>query len=445
MLRKVWIELRSSLWFVPSVLVVVGIVAALGLIELDISYDAAIALPALRPLLASSSEGARSMLAAIATSMITVAGVAFSITIVTLSLASTQYTPRILRNFMGDRANQAVLGIFVAIFTYCVIVLRSIRSPAEGAPFVPLLAVFFGVLLALLSIGCLIFFIHHVAASIQASYIMAAISAETVKAMDALFPDSLDPDQPEVAKRQDGREWHAVTSPASGYVQGINTSGLEKIAEAEKIRVRLDRVPGDFATEGAPLLSTDRPIDDRIGGTLRRTYTIGDFRTLEQDPGFGVRQIVDIAMKALSPGVNDTSTAVTCIDYLGALLFRLAPRRITPLIDREHVSMPVATFRDVLNKSFDEIRLSANGNVTILLQLMCALQRIGRATMNDERRASLGDQLRHIRETADASVLSSYDRARINHELTTTRETLRVAHETVPDLSATKEGGGHRL
>ncbi len=118
------------------------------------------------------------MLAAIATSMITVAGVAFSITIVTLSLASTQYTPRILRNFMRDRANQAVLGAFVSIFTYCLIVLRNIRSPDEGSPFVPLFAVFFGVLLALLSIGCLIFFIHHVAASIQASTILSVIAKE---------------------------------------------------------------------------------------------------------------------------------------------------------------------------------------------------------------------------------------------------------------------------
>ena len=146
-----------------------------------------------QPLLNAGAEGARGMLTAIASSMITVAGVAFSITIVTLSLASTQYTPRILRNFMRDRANQFVLGVFVAIFTYCLVVLRTIRGGSEhdGAGFVPLLAVAFALLLALVSIGFLIFFIHHVAASIQASSILRAIADETQCAIEALFPEEL--------------------------------------------------------------------------------------------------------------------------------------------------------------------------------------------------------------------------------------------------------------
>ena len=122
MLRKIWIELRSSLWFVPGLLVCAGIALALGLVELDVIFYEPLRAKGWKSLLSAGEEGARGMLAAIAGSMITVAGVAFSITIVTLSLASTQYTPRILRNFMRDRANQFVLGIFVAVFTYCLIV-----------------------------------------------------------------------------------------------------------------------------------------------------------------------------------------------------------------------------------------------------------------------------------------------------------------------------------
>ena len=140
------------------------------LVQLDIAFAEPLRAQRWQPFLNAGAEGARGMLTAIASSMITVAGVAFSVTIVTLSLASTQYTPRILRNFMRDRANQYVLGVFVGIYAYCLIVLRTIRGQDGAAEsFVPLLAVFFAVLLALLSIGCLIFFIHHVAASIQAS------------------------------------------------------------------------------------------------------------------------------------------------------------------------------------------------------------------------------------------------------------------------------------
>ena len=156
MLRKTSIEIRSSLWFVPGLLVLAALVLAVGLVEIDLQFGDRLGLSRWRPFLDAGAEGARGMLAAIASSMITVAGVAFSVTIVTLSLASTQYTPRILRNFMRDRANQFVLGVFVGIFAYCLVVLRTIRAADEElAAFVPLLAVFFAVLLALVGIGFL--------------------------------------------------------------------------------------------------------------------------------------------------------------------------------------------------------------------------------------------------------------------------------------------------
>ena len=143
MLRKAWIEVRSSLWFVPALLVLVAVGMAFGLVELDVALAEELRAQAWRPLLNAGADGARGMLTAIAGSMITIAGVTFSITIVTMSLASSQYSPRILRNFMRDRANQGVLGVFVGIFTYCLLVLRTIRG-SDGGPdtFVPLLAVF---------------------------------------------------------------------------------------------------------------------------------------------------------------------------------------------------------------------------------------------------------------------------------------------------------------
>lgn len=215
-MRKLWIEVRSSLWFVPGLLVLTAIGLALGLVEVDLTFAQQLQAQRWQPLLNTGAEGARGMLTAIAGSMITVAGVVFSMTIVTLSLASTQYTPRILRNFMRDRANQIVLGIFVAIFAYCLIVLRTIRGGAEkdGAGFVPLLAVAFAMLLALLSIGCLIFFIHHVATSIQASSILSAIAQQTMRAIETLFPK-------ELGRRRGGRGALTVKRPlAPGSREG---------------------------------------------------------------------------------------------------------------------------------------------------------------------------------------------------------------------------------
>lgn len=421
MLRKWWIEMRSSLWFVPTLLVVAALAAAFGLIELDIHFDRQLHAKFLVPILGASAEGARSMLAAIATSMITVAGVAFSITIVTLSLASTQYTPRILRNFMRDRGNQAVLGAFVSIFTYCLVVLRSIRSPDEGSTFVPLFAVFFGVLLALLSIGCLIFFIHHVAASIQASTILSVIAKDTAEAIDDLFPDQLQnqPSEPP-SGAPDEFDWEPINAPTNGYIQAIDRDGLHRLVSDEGLVLRLESIAGDFAVKGVPLVFVHRPIESRLADRLCALYVIGDFRTLQQDAKFGFRQIVDIALKALSPGVNDTNTAVNCLDYLSALLLQLAGRNIVSPLPMQNgharVFAPSLTFEEFAAKSFDEIRLAALANVTILLQIVSAIGRVATATRDAERRRVLVGQLRLALEAADHSVPAPYDRARIDKE-----------------------------
>lgn len=191
-LQQRWKELRASFWFVPSLIILGAIALALGLIEAE-SLGASEALADWPRLFGVGAEGSRGMLAAIAGSVITVAGVAFSITVVALTLASSQYTPRILRNFMRDRANQFVLGVFVGVFTYCLIVLGAIRG--GGDRFVPSLAVLGGFVLALISVGVLIFFIHHIALTIQAETIIASVTEETNEAIDRLFPEELGHDE----------------------------------------------------------------------------------------------------------------------------------------------------------------------------------------------------------------------------------------------------------
>src|SRR5664279_3725133 len=188
-LKRCWSALPSSFWFVPTLIVAGSIALAMALIEAH-STGSAQWLARWPRMFGAGAEGARGMLSTIAGSMMTVVGVTFSMTLVTLALASSQYTSRILRNFMADRVMQVVLGIFTGIFTYCLIVLRTIRSGDEGG-FVPSLAVSFAVVLAIGGIVALIFFIHHIASSIQASSIIASVAEEALMAIDQLFPERL--------------------------------------------------------------------------------------------------------------------------------------------------------------------------------------------------------------------------------------------------------------
>lgn len=441
-MRKFWIEIRSSLWFLPSALVLTAICCALGFVKLDVIFVGQIKPLGWMPFLNAGADGARGMLTAIASSMITVAGVAFSVTIVTLSLASTQYTPRILRNFMRDRANQSVLGVFVGIYTYCLIVLRTIGG--GGAGFVPLTAVFFAVLLALIGIGFLIFFIHHTAASIQASSILDAITAETFTAIENLFPQDLGApvgDESAAAETVEKQTWHPIAAAETGYLQSIDSEALWSFAEREKTVLRLDCEVGDFVMEGRPIFSSTREVDDEAAKDLGALFAIGNFRTVDQDAGFGIRQIVDIALKALSPGVNDTTTAVSCLDYLSAILVRLAQRRIASPYRKDNghlrIIAPAPSFAEFVARALDEIRLCAANNVTIFLRMIGLLTRVAQATDDARRKLVLLEHARVITELADVSIPAPYDRARFNRELDALRTALG-AGEKVAALSMSR-------
>lgn len=447
-MRKFWIEIRSSLWFVPGLLVLAAAVLAVSLVEVDVAFAKTLQQQRWEPLLNAGAEGARGMLTAIASSMITVAGVAFSITIVTLSLASTQYTPRILRNFMRDRANQVVLGFFVAVYTYCLIVLRTIRGGAEedGSGFVPLLAVAVGMLMALLSIGFLIFFIHHVATSIQASTILKAITEETVRTIDSLYPDVLEEGEEERPPHAEveSEGWPAVNSPGSGYLQHVDEESLMDLAEKHQTHVKLEIAAGDFVIRKSPLLRTQNKLNDAAADSLRACFVIADFRTVQQDAGFGIRQIVDIASKALSPGVNDTSTAVSCLDYLAAILSRMAPLRIENGFRhaerKQRVFAPAERFERYLAKALDEIRHNAGGNIIILLQLLCVIRRVSEVTKSPARRAALLEQARLTGEYADHNLTAPYERRQLNEALVHTRKVLEGAAGELPEITPMRTG-----
>ena len=426
-LRALWTRLVDGLWFVPGIIVLGSILLAIGMIELSAGVSAE-ALARWPRVFGASAAGARSMLAAIAGSMITVAGVTFSITMVAVTQASSQYTPRILRNFMRDRANQIVLGSFVGIFAYCLVVLRTIRG-ADGLTFVPSLAVLLGVLLAIVGIAVLIFFVHHIATTLQASEIVARIARETIATVDRMFPEELGADGEVAGGTQpptlpsDG--WRPVTSAATGYLQGMDGAGLERLAGERELVIRLEHRIGDFVIAGLPLVWL-APAPGRSSPPRERTpdeaiaarFVIGRYRTIDQDPSFGIRQLVDIALKALSPGINDTTTAVTCIDYLGAILVRVAGRRVeaAPAAQARvsHVVGPRQTFARLLSSAFDEIRRNAAGQVNVLARQLGALEILGRQTRSAARLDVLRAQIELIEEMTERTVPAARDRAELH-------------------------------
>jgi len=417
-----WQEVLSSFWFVPAVIVMGAVGLATGLIALDANVE--LHVDKKWPLLfGAGAAGSRGLLTAVASSMITVAGVVFSITIVALSLTSSQYTSRVLHNFMRDRVNQVVLGVFVGIFAYCLVVLRTIRGGDEGA-FVPSLAVLVGLTLAFVGIAFLIYFIHHISMSIQASSIIAAAAKETIAAVDRLFPEGLGEEADEdaigdLAKSFGERAWSAVGARETGYIEGIDGEALLALARDRGTILRMERGIGEFVVEGTPLVSVAGSVglDEDATTELNAVYIISRQRTVQQDAGFGIRQIVDVAMKALSPGVNDSTTAVMCVDYLAAILVRLAARRIaTPYrLDQGELRVIARgpSFEGLLAESFDQIRQNAEGNVAVLTRLLQALEIIAGQTANARRRRALRQQVDLIGALAKRAVTSPRDGASI--------------------------------
>jgi uncharacterized membrane protein len=413
-LRLIWLRLLGSLWFVPTLVtagcmsLAVGLVEAGTWVEIDLARD--------WPLLfGAGANAARSMLSAIATSMITVAGVVFSVTIVALSLASSQYSPRVLRNFMGDRPTQLVLGVFVGIFAYCLVVLRTIRSMDEGDGFMPSLAVVGGLALALCGVAVLIYFIHHVASSIQASSILERIAADTGDAINWLFPQELADDaaiEGAAPAGEDALVWQPVTAAVSGYLVSLDDDRLLDVAREQGRVLRMARPLGDFVIDGDVLVevSGSAPVSPELQRRMRSAFTLGPQRDVHQDAAYGLQQLVDVALKALSPGVNDRTTAVMCIDRIAALLARLASRRM-PAARRSdgpvlRVIARTVELEDLLALALDPITEHARGDSQVLGRLLWALGAIERRATEGDRRAALLRRLSLVQEGIRLQVAS---------------------------------------
>ena len=402
LLQRYWDILHSSFWFLPSLMV--GGAVALAMVT--IAVDAAATeewLQAMGWAYTGGAEGASSVLGAIAGSMITIAGVVFSMTLVALSLASSQLGPRLLRSFMRDTTTQVVLGTFVSTFVYCLLVLRTIRRADEIA-FVPHLSVNIGVLFALVSVGVLIYFIHHVSTSMQADQVIARVGRELAEVIHRLFPEQIGQEHDwHVIESTDtsipeafDREARPVLAGGDGYLQHVDADALMTLATEADVLLRLERRPGHYVVSGRPLVMVwpgDR-VTDEFAAQVREAFALGNLRTSAQDVEFSIHQLVEIAVRALSPSVNDPFTAIACVDRLGSALSCLAQRKMpSPYRHDEQrrlrvVAVPI-TFAEIVDASFNQIRQHARPSAAVTIRLLETIAVIAESVHRPEDSAAL--------------------------------------------------------
>lgn len=431
-LGLLWSGVRDSLWFVPSISTALALVLALVIVRIDGAWNASGTLDHI--LFSGGADGARGVLTAVAGSLITVTGVVFSVTVVALQLASSQFTPRVLRGFMADPANQIVLGIFIGTFTYTVMILRTVTGADDNrAAFIPELGVTVAIVLVLVSIGALIYFINHSARSVQAAVILTREAHHTLKRMEHLFPRGFGhPDQDLPVPRAPAAPAASVLAAESGYLLAVHADSLIDLAEDRRLTIRMDVPVGGFVIEGEPLASVwpVSAVDDAAVKAVRDAFVLGEERTPDQDVDLGIIVISDIAVRALSPGVNDPTTAMLCIDRLAEVLVRLGTS-VPPFAARVSASgelrflARVTTFEMAVALAFDQIRYYGVGNPAIVIKLFDGLQRIGGLVSADHRRA-LTAQAEMLYEQARNSDMAGGDREAVERAAGTCFNVLRA-------------------
>lgn len=409
-LLDLWETTRNSYWFVPATLAAGAVALAIVLLRIDARDDQQDGW--LSSLVNVGPDGARQLLSAVAASMITVAGTVFSITIVILVLASQQFGPRLLRNFMADRATQFTLGVFTATFLYCLVVLLTIHGDGDGG-FVPRRSTAAAMLMVMLSVGVLIYFIHHIALRLQASSVVAAVWSELCQTTDRLFPEHIGhdlrsgTDEPARSLPHDfERTARAVFAPGIGYIRRVDDRSLMHLADRHDLVIRLLHRPGDFVdADPVALAWPAERVSDRLCRQIRRLFIVGVDRTPTQDIEFAFDQLVEIASRALSPSLNDPFTAQICLDHIAAGLARLAPRpEPSPCRynarGRLRVVAEPARFVDLVHRTFEPIRQYGASHALVTSRLLDTLALIAPHARTPEDRAALIDEARRVRASS---------------------------------------------
>ncbi len=407
-LRKLLGALGDTFWIVPGLMVLFGVLLAVGLVDLDRSGVVPPALLDSPWLYNGGGTGARTLLGAVASSTIGVAGTVFSITIAALSLAAGQMGPRLLRNFTKDRGNQITLGTYLGTFSYALMVLRSVRTQSEGE-FVPHVSLSVGILLAFVCVATLVFFVNHMAGRINVDTVIELVSQDVSAALERLGKDEARPIAPPAGNWRDA---HPVIDPRRGYLQQLDDEGLAAWAAERGTTIRLLVRPGDYVFPGAPIALVD-PTIEGVDAAIKGATALGPQRVSSADLEFAVRQLVEVAVRALSPGINDPHTAMSVLERLGAALCELAPRHLPSGVSvkdgRAVLVVPRVDYAGLTDTMFHMIRQNADGSAAVLIRILEVLTAVVSCERRPERVTSLqrhadlvlGDAERSISTPAD--------------------------------------------
>lgn len=429
-MRFLWGRLNSSFWFVPAMLTVASLLLFASTQYLDQTLRVGISD---QPLIFSGgADAARSVLGSISGGIITVTATSFSLAIVVLQLASAQYTPRVMQNFLADRGVQVVLGAFVGTFTYSLMVLRIIRTPdGAGEAFVPVISVAVAVLLALVCVGFIIYFVHHVANLIQSSTVFQSSHRDSLLTINRLedLEGSSGVEADEEPAFPGGEPSSVLLSRKSGYIQHLELDSIVNAVgsmsgsgSSGTAFVEIPFGPGFFVPAGLPVAKIWAPEGARPGAkiedSVHKALVVGKERSFQQDFAFGLRQLSDIALLGLSPGVNDPTSAMQAMDRIEAILIALGQKKL-PNSLQEHetegskvvVRVGYYGFDDVVGLGLDQIRRSAftSGQVAVLDRFLEVIDRAVRANKLPERRYSLWERALAVARLAPREITDPRD------------------------------------
>lgn len=391
---NLWYYVRSSFWFLPGLMAALAIVLAYITTGIDkVWFNQSNA--RYWWLYSGGAVGARTILSTITSSMITVAAVVFSITIVVLSQASAQFGPRLIRNFMNNMANQLVLGTFVATFMYGILILSAVRTSAE-ATVVPALSITVTILMSFLSLGVMIYFIHNISETIQVQNIIARVHHDLDHAVNRIFPEQYESGHDQVREPVNrnyeipttcDREACPIIAVKSGYLQALDDVELMRIAVENDLLIHLGYRPGNFITRGSILVTVwpGEKVDAALAKSIKEFFIVGPERTLEQDVEFAISQMVEVAVRALSPGVNDPITAMICIDWLGDILCKLADRQMPSSHrfdqnNRLRLIRKYFVFKGMVDAAFNMIRQNSESVAAVSIHLLDTIATIAART-----------------------------------------------------------------
>ncbi|MCJ2072377.1 DUF2254 domain-containing protein [Methylobacterium sp. J-030] len=420
---KAWLEILGDLFWLRPALVVLGciLLAQFG-VWLETAHVAGYdtSSPDANWGYSGGAEGARALLSAIASSNIGVAGTTFSITIAALTLASGQMGPRLLRNFIRDARNQTVLGIFLGTFAYALMVLRTVRTVEEN-PFVPHLAITGALVLVLVAVGTLVWFVHHIATSINVETVVDVVQQDLCRAIASHTRDA-----PGAVRPADAPTGHAVATTRGGYVQAMDDAALADWADANGAIVTLRVRPGDYVPVGYPIAFLSTEVEG-AETTILDALRLGRRPAALQDPEYSVRQLVEIAVRALSPGINDPFTAGSVVDHLGDALCRIAPRHLPTGVmlrgGRAVLVRPVTDYDGLCDAMLHMIRQNSAGSVHVLGRMLDVLARVAEVERLPDRVAELSRHAGLVIATARREVADPSDLAELEDRYHRFRDT----------------------